>query len=87
MLSDAGSSVTSRSINNGALSCAAARLCEVHAGLSQTGNWQPAILRCFCRIRTGFCDAVVMVAACSASSERELKASHTAATCLSVCER
>lgn len=76
------STVTSRSINNGVLSCAAARLCEEHGGLCQIGDWQPALglLLFFSWIETCFhCCLLSLI-------WHELKASHTPAMSLSVCE-
>lgn len=54
MLSDAASTVTSRSISDRVLSRAAARLCEEHGGLCQIGDWQPGLLHSFCWIKTCF---------------------------------
>lgn len=82
-LSVAASTVTSQSINNRVLSCAAARLWEEHRGLCQIGDWQPGLLRFFCWIKT-----------CSYRSGNarliwcEWKASHaTGSVCPDMCER
>lgn len=86
MLSDAASSVTSRSINHGALSCAAACLCE--EVYLRWGSGNPLSSAAPAGAGLFFFGAVVIIVACSASSDVNQKPSaHDSCVSGCVCER